>query len=287
MKKTLIPIIILVVLVIAFFSCTVITHENEYSLIKQFGKVSNVIEDSGIAFRIPVIESVSKLPKQILLYDLAASDVITSDKKAMVVDSYVLWRIDDPLKFAQTLNSSVGNAESRLDNIIYNALKTTISSQTQNDLILSRDGKLDTDVLSSVRKIMTEYGVEVMSVETKRFDLPNDNKMAVFNRMISERNQIAASYVAEGNEQSEKIKNSTNKEITILVSESQAQSETIRAEGEAEYMRILSEAYKTDDRKDYYEFIRSLDAIKIALKGNNKTIILPITSPLTKILLGE
>lgn len=287
MKKSMIAIILIVVLTIAFFSCTVITHENEYSLIKQFGKVSNIIETSGIAFRVPVLESVSKLPKQILLYDLAASDVITSDKKAMVVDSYVLWRIKDPLKFAQTLNSSVGNAESRLDNIVYNSLKTTISSQTQNDLILSRDGKLDTDVLIAVSEIMKEYGVEILSVETKRFDLPSDNKTAVFNRMISERNQIAASYVAEGNEESEKIKNSTNKEITILVSESQAQSETIRAEGEAEYMKILSEAYKTTDRKDFYEFIRSLDAIKIALKGNNKTIILPINSPLTSILLGE
>lgn len=287
MKKSNIAIIIVLVLLIGFASCTVTTHENEYSLIKQFGKISKVIDESGISFKIPFIESTSKLPKEILLYDLAASDVITSDKKAMVVDSYVLWKIDDPLLFAQTLNFSVGNAESRLDNIIYNSLKNTISSETQNDLILSRNGKLDTDVLNSVSKTMKEYGIEVIAIETKRFDLPNDNKVAVFNRMISERNQIAASYKAEGDEESQIIQNSTNKEITILVSEAEAKSETILAEGEAEYMRILSEAYSTDDREDFYTFIRSLDAIKISLKGDNKTLILPINSPLTEILLTD
>ena len=287
MKKTIILVISLLLILVIFTSFTVVTYENEYKLIKQFGKVNRVIKDSGISFKLPFIENVDTLPKSIILYDLATSDVITKDKKAMVADSYVLWRITDPLKFAQSLSSSISNAESRIDTVVYNALKTIIGSQTQNDIISSRNGTLSSDIMTLVAKPMQEYGITILSVETKRLDLPNDNKTAVFNRMISERAQIAAGYIAEGEEESQKIQNSTNKEIQISISQARAKGETLVAEGEAEYMKILSEAYSSTERKDFYEFIRSLDAVKASLIGDNKTLILPISSPLTKILLGE
>jgi membrane protease subunit HflC len=287
MKKSIIIVACILLALIVINSFTIITHENEYKLIKQFSKVNRVIKNSGVSFKLPFIESVDTLPKNIILYDLAPSDVITKDKKAMVADSYVLWKISDPLKFAQSLNSSITSAESRIDTVVYNALKTLIGSQTQTDVISSRSGGLSIDVMELVAKPMQEYGITILSVETKRLDLPNDNKTAVFNRMISERAQIAAGYVAEGEEESQIIQNSTNREIQISISEAKAKAETLLAEGEAEYMKILSEAYNTAERKEFYEFIRSLDAIKISLKGDNKTIILPITSPLTKILLGE
>lgn len=287
MKKTITIIISFLLILIILTSFTVITYENEYKLIKQFGKVNRVIKDSGISFKLPFIENVDTLPNNIILYDLAPSDVITKDKKAMVADSYVLWEITDPLKFAQSLSSSIANAESRIDTVVYNALKTIIGSQTQNDIINSRNGTLSSDIMEIVANPMQEYGITILSVETKRLDLPNDNKTAVFNRMISERAQIAAGYIAEGEEESQKIQNSTNKEIQISISQAKAQAETLVAEGEAEYMKILSEAYSSVERKDFYEFIRSLDAIKASLVGENKTLILPINSPLTKILLGE
>ena len=287
MKKSLTILIGLILIIIIFSSITVVTYENEYKLVKQFGKVNRVISDSGISFKIPFVENVDTLPKNIILYDLAASDVITKDKKAMVADSYVLWKISDPLKFAQSLSSSISNAESRIDTVVYNALKTLIGSQTQTDIISGRNGTLNSDIMFIVSNPMKEYGITILSVETKRLDLPNDNKTAVFNRMISERAQIAAGYIAEGEEESKKIQNSTNKEIQISISQAQAKAETLIAEGEAEYMKILSQAYSTADRKDFYEFIRSLDAIKVSLTGENKTLILPIYSPLTQILLGE
>ncbi len=205
----------------------------------------------------------------------------------MVADSYVLWKITDPLKFAQSLSSSLSNAESRIDTVVYNALKTLIGSQAQNDIINSRSGALSSDIMSIVTRPMQEYGITILAVEIKRLDLPNDNKTAVFNRMISERAQIAAGYVAEGEEESQKIQNITNREIQISISQAKAQAETLVAEGEAQYMKILSEAYSTAERKDFYEFIRSLDAVKISLTGDNKTVILPLDSPLTRILLGE
>lgn len=287
MKKTIIIVACLLLALILLKSFTIITYENEYKLVKQFGKVNRVIDKAGISFKIPFIENVDTVPKCIILYDLATSDVITKDKKAMVADSYVLWQITDPLKYAQSLNASQTNAESRIDNVVYNALKTLIGSQTQADIISGRGGTLNSDIMNIVTKPMQEYGITILSVETKRLDLPNDNKQAVFNRMISERAQIAAGYIAEGDEESQKIQNSTNKEIQISLSEANATAETIKAEGEAEYMKTLSEAYNTDDRKQFYEFIRSLDAIKISLKGNNKTLILPIDSPLTKIFIGN
>ena len=138
-KKVLIGIAGLFVLAAALTSITV-TKQNEYKLIRQFGKVQRVIDKPGISLRIPVVETTVTLPKQTLLYDLAPSDVITRDKKTMITDSYVIWKISDPLKFARTLNSSIENGESRINTAIYNATKNAISSMSQDEVITSRDG---------------------------------------------------------------------------------------------------------------------------------------------------
>ena len=189
MKKT-VRNITLVVLLFALFiigsSCIVVTNENEYSLIRQFGKVDHVVAEAGVSFKVPFVQSVDKLPKQTLLYDLSSSDVITSDKKTMICDSYILWHITDPLKFAQTLNSSITNAESRLNTIVYNSTKNVISSTTQDDVISGRDGELSAAIIANIGSTLDQYGIELLSFETKQLDLPGDNKAAVNERMISE-----------------------------------------------------------------------------------------------------
>lgn len=274
---------VIVLFVIIGSSCFVITNEDEYSLVRQFGKIDHVVTEAGVTFKIPFIQSVDKLPKQTLFYDLSASDVITSDKKTMICDSYILWRIDDPLKFAQTLNSSVSNAENRLDTIVYNSTKNVISSMTQEDVISGRDGELSQAVLNNIGNSTTQYGITILSFETKHLDLPSDNKAAVYERMISERDNIAATYTAEGNSEAQKIRNATDKEVSLMLSEADKQAEILIAEGEAEYMRILSEAYADPSRTEFYTFVRSLDAAKISMQGNNKTLILSPDSPLVKI----
>lgn len=274
---------VIVLFVIIGSSCFVVTNEDEYSLVRQFGKIDHVVTEAGVTFKIPFIQSVDKLPKQTLFYDLSASDVITSDKKTMICDSYILWRIDDPLKFAQTLNSSVSNAENRLDTIVYNSTKNVISSMTQEDVISGRDGELSKAVLNNIGKSTTQYGITILSFETKHLDLPSDNKAAVYERMISERDNIAATYTAEGNSEAQKIRNATDKEVSLMLSEADKQAEILIAEGEAEYMRILSEAYADPSRTEFYTFVRSLDAAKISMQGNNKTLILSPDSPLVKI----
>ena len=315
-KKRRIPYwILLIVVLLVGLSSTVVTYENEYKLIRQFGKVQKVISASGLSFKIPLIQSVDTIPKEILIYDLPASDVITSDKKTMIVDSYVIWRVTDPLKFAQTLSYSVANAENRIDTIVYNATKNTISNMTQDEVIRSRDGKmtvtveddasissndisieektevvqiksLTEEIMDHIGTVYEQYGIEIQTVEVKKLDLPDDNKQAVYNRMISERENIAAQYTAEGESQAQMIENTTDKEVSIMKSEAAAQAEELKAQGEAEYMRILSDAYADENKSGFYNFVRSLDAAKNSMKGNDKTLILPGDSPIAKIFTG-
>ena len=185
-------VIILAIAIIVLMNSMVITKENEYTLIKQFGKVERIIKSPGLSFRIPFIQTTDTLPKTMLLYDLTESDVITQDKKSMVVDSYVLWRIDDPLKFTQTL-TNITNAEGRINTIVYNSMKNIISSMSQSDVISSRDGALSQSIMANIGSSVDQYGISFVTVETKHLDLPSDNKSAVYERMISERNNIAAS----------------------------------------------------------------------------------------------
>ena len=246
-----------------------------------------MISSSGISFKIPFIESTQSLPKETLLYDLAASDVITKDKKTMISDSYVLWKISDPLKFAQTLNSSVESGESRINTAVYNATKNAISSMSQDQVITSRDGELSDMVMEAIGTNMDQYGIELLKFETKQLDLPDDNKEAVHERMISERDNIAATYKAEGNSEAKVIRNKTDKEVAIKISDAKKQAEILEAEGEQEYMKILAQAYGEEDRSEFYSFVRSLDALKTSMKGEDKTVILSADSPITQIFEGK
>lgn len=270
--------------IIILFSSVVVTQENEYTLVKQFGKIERVIDRAGLTFKTPFVEMTDTLPRQIQFYDMPESDVITRDKKTMVADSYVLWKIVEPVTFAQTLNSSVVLAESRIDTTVYNSMKNVISSLNQSEVISGRDGELSIAFMENIGTTsMKQYGIELISVETKHLDLPSDNKTAVFERMISERAQMAATYTAEGESEAQKIQNITDKEIAISISDAQTLAATTIAEGEAEYMRVLSAAYSDPSRSEFYTFIRSLDAARTSLTGEDKTLILSPDSPIAKI----
>lgn len=290
MKKTLKKVtgtIAGLAVIIVLLGSVVVTNENEYKLIRQFGRVERIIDTAGVTLKLPFIQTADTLPKQILLYDLAASDVITMDKKTMLSDSYVLWRITDPLKFAQTLNSSVANAEGRIDTMVYNSVKNVISSMSQNEVISGRDGELSQAIMTNVGDSMAEYGIQLLAVETKRLDLPADNKAAVYERMISERDKIAATYTAEGQAEAQKIRNTTDREIAISISDAKAQAAAITADGEAEYMRIMAEAYRDPQKADFYSYTRSLEAARASLKGDSNTLILPADSPIARIFMGQ
>lgn len=272
-----------VVLFLAVNSCVIVTYPNEFTVVKQFGKIVRVQEEEGVSFKLPVIQRAEKIKNTVLLYDLAVSDVMTKDKKSMIADCFALWRIEDPQKFTQTLSAQISNAEYRIDTIVYNSLKNVISSLNQEEVISGRDGELAAAIRENVGDTLEQYGIELLAIETKSLDLPDENKAAVYERMISERNNIAATYQAEGEEEAKEIANDTSAEILIMQSEAEAEAAEIIAKGEAEYMRIMSEAYNDPEKADFYLFLRSLDAAKLTMQGDNKTLILDESSPLTQI----
>ena len=238
--KLSIPVLIVILALLLSSGFFVTTHQNEYTIVRQFGAVVKIVDEPGLSVKIPFIQSTSTLPKTEMLYDLAVSDVITSDKKSMVADSFVLWRIEDPLKFIQTLSGNIANAEYRIDTVVYNSLKTVISSMKQEEVISGRDGLLAQRIMDNVGNTFDNYGIALLAIETKRIDLPDENKSAVYERMISERDNIAASYAAEGAAEAKQIRNEADKSVSITLSQANAQAEKLKAEGEAEYMRILS-----------------------------------------------
>ena len=285
--KIAVPVVLALALIVILAGSLVVTQPNEYTIIKQFGAVVKIIDQPGLSFKTPFVQSASTLPKTEMLYDLAASDVITSDKKSMVADSFVLWKITDPLKFIQTLSGSVANAESRINAVVYNSLKTVISSMKQEAVISGRDGELAAAIMENFEQNFDDYGLTVLAIETKRIDLPDENKAAVYERMISERGNIAASYEAQGNAEAKRIRNEADKTVDITISEANSQSEKLKAAGEAEYMRILSEVYDTPEEADFYEFMRALDMAQKALVGGNKTLVVSSDSPIAKIFSGQ
>ena len=264
-------------------SSFVVTYPNEYTIIKQFGKIESVRREPGLSFKVPFIQTAETIQNEVLLYDLAVSDVMTKDKKSMIADCFVLWRIEDPYKYTQTLSAQKSNAEFRIDNIVYNSLKNVISSLSQEEVISGRDGQLTQTIMENIGDTLEQYGITLLAVETKSLDLPDENKSAVYERMISERNNIAATYQAEGQEEAKEISNNTTAEIIVMQSEADAQAAEIIGKGEAEYMRILSDAYNDPEKADFYLFLRSLDAAKATMTGDNKTLIINETSPIAQI----
>jgi len=293
MKKKLIGILAVVLIVLALivvFSSVYVVPENEYACTVRFSKIIATTDAPGLYFKTPFIDSVRTFPKAIMFYDIPPSEVLTSDKQNMTVDSYVLWRITEPLKFFQTLGS-VGVAEERLDAMTYNAFKNVMGTLAQKDIINEEDasGRNDiyTGIATNVASIAKTYGIEVVDVKIKRFDLPEANEQAVYSRMISERNQIAEKYTADGEYEASIIRNDVDKQVNIIISNADAQAAVIEAEGEQEYMRMLAEAYNSDDKRSFYEYMLALDALKASLDGTNKTVVLGPNSVLAKLLMGQ
>ena len=289
MKKGIIIGVILLLLVIIGFSSIYTVEENQFACTFRFSEIVNSTAEPGLHFKIPFIDTVEYFPNTTMFYDIPPSEVLTSDKQNMTVDCYILWSISDPQQFYRALGTTT-KAEERLNAITYNALKTAMGTRAQSDIINMEDGgernKIYEGIAATVDATAVSYGIHVEDVKIKQFDLPDSNLNAVYNRMISERNQMAEKYTAEGNYEANLIRNDVDKQVNILISDAEAESAKLVAEGEAEYMRLLAEAYDTQDKKDFYEFRLALEALKSSLNGDEKTIILDADSDLAKILMG-
>ena len=289
MKKSAVLIIILALVAVLGMNAMFTVRENQYACTVRFSKIIDTTEEAGLHFKIPFIDSVKYFTKATQFYDIPPSEVLTSDKQNMTVDCYILWSISDPKLFYQTLGSTAV-AEQRLDALTYNELKTVMGTLAQSDIINMNDGaernQIYEGISADVDALAKTYGIHVEDVKIKQFDLPESNLNAVYSRMISERNQMAEKYTADGNYEASIIRNDVDKQVSIIVSNAEAEAAKLEAEGEAEYMRMLAAAYDTADKKDFYEFTLALDALQQSLNGEQKTVILDGESELAKILMG-
>ena len=289
MKKTSIVTILVVFLVLIAANSFYTVRENEYACTFRFSEIVDTQSNAGLHLKIPFIDQVKYFSKATQLYDIPPSEVLTSDKQNMTVDCYILWKIADPQQFYRALGTPQ-KAEERLDAITYNALKTAMGTLAQADIINMEDGALRNEIYESIAGTVNAqaktYGIVVEDVKIKQFDLPDSNLNAVYTRMISERNQMAEKYTAEGNKEASLIRNEVDKDVNILISNAQVAAARRIADGEAEYMRILAAAYDTEEERKFYEFTLALEALKATLNGNEKTIVLDENSELGKILMG-
>ena len=289
MKKSGIIIILLVLIALVGVNSVFTVQENEYACTVRFSKIIDTTDEAGLHFKVPFVDSVKYFSKATQLYDIPPSEVLTSDKQNMTVDCYILWSISDPKLFYQTI-STTARAEERLDAITYSALKTDMGTLAQADIINMNDGAernaIYEKIATEVDAAAAAYGIRVEDVKIKQFDLPESNLNAVYARMISERNQMAEKYTADGNYEASIIRNNVDKKVNIMVSDAQVEAAKLEAEGEQEYMRTLAEAYNSRDKQEFYEFTLALDALKQSLDGDEKTVILDGSSELARILMG-
>jgi len=282
----LIAVAVVLLLIVAGGSMFTVA-ENEYACTVRFSQIIDVTGEAGLHFKVPFLDSVKYFSKATQFYDIPPSEVLTSDKQNMTVDCYLLWSISDPKLFYQSLGST-SVAEQRLDALTYNELKTVMGTLAQADIINMEDGGKRNEIYESISTdvdaLARAYGITVEDVKIKQFDLPQSNLEAVYARMISERNQMGEKYKADGDYEAALIRNEVDKQVNIILSNAEAEAAKLEAEGEAEYMKMLAEAYNSPDKQDFYEFILALDALKKSLNGTEKTIILDADSDLAKLL---
>lgn len=293
MKKTFkiaIPVFLLIVLIAVVSQTFYVVKENEYGCTVRFSKIIDTKSEPGLYFKVPFVDTVKTFPKTMLFYDIPPSEVLTLDKKSMTVDSYITWQIDDPLLFYQTVSTTTA-AENRLYDTTYNAFKTKMGVLNQDDIINDLPAEERNVIYEEIKQEVMEkskdYGISVVDVKMKRLDLPTENEEAVYTRMISERTRDAEQYRAEGKKQATQLRTDVDRQVGVSLSNARADAEKIIAEGEGEYMRILSEAFNTSEKQSFYEFVLSIEALEAAMKGESKTIILGKDSPITKVLLSD
>lgn len=288
MKKTLyiaLPIILIVVLLI---TNVFVVKPNEYGVIKQFGKIVKVIETDGLKIKLPFIQSVEKLPKHVLFYDVPATEINTFDKKRILVDYYTLWKITEPINMVETLKTLDG-AEARLSDIMYSNVRNELGKLEYGAIINSSDnkrGNIDKEVQDNINKILktNKNGIEVVDIQMKRIDLPESNEQSVYKRMISERASKAQEYLSQGEAEKTKITANADREVAEIIAKTDAQAQEIVAEGEKEAARIYNDSY--GQNQEFFKFYTILDSYKTSI-DEETVIMLPVNSPYLKYLMGQ
>ncbi len=287
MKKSTVTIsVVAVVLVILLLNSVFIVQQGEFRVVLQFGEAVRTEVNPGLKFKVPFIEKTVSYSKRKIVYDSQPAPIITLDQKPINVDNYTVWQIENPRKFIGTARS-IDNAEKLIENAVYSTVRRNLSEIEYGQIIseTTARGDLNVGITEDVqRQLYDNYGINVIDVRIKRTDLPDENKASVYNRMISDRQSIAARYLSEGDEESRKITSNADRQAIELVAAAEAEAKKIIAEGEEEAARIYNQAYGKD--AEFYALYRTLQSYVTTLSGE-PVIMLPIESEYAKILMGR
>jgi len=279
MKK--ITIVIIVLISIILLTTVFKVDVTEQVVILQFGKPIRTIQTPGLHLKLPApIQNAVFFDNRLLEYDVQPAEVLSTDKKTLIVDNYVRWRIIDPLLFLQTLQA-IPNAVTRLDDIVYSEIRRELGLHNMHEIITDNREKIMEEVTKASYESTLPYGIEIIDVRIKRVDLPEENEASIYARMQAERERQANQYRSEGDEESQMIIASTEKEKTIILADAYKSAEETRGKGEATALGIYARVYSADP--SFYEFLRTLETYKSVI-DTNTTLVLPADSKLFELL---
>ncbi len=279
-KRTILLIILIAVILILINLSFFIVDETKQAIVLQFGKPIKAIQEPGLSFKLPFIQNVVFFEDRLLIYDAAPTEIITKDKKTLIVDNFARWRIIDPLKFLQTVRD-INGAQARLDDIIYSELRVDLGLFNMTEIVSEKREDIMGRVTEKSNEKANNYGIEIVDVRIKRVDLPTENEKFIFDRMRAERERIAKQYRAEGQEEAAKIIAETEREKTVILAEAYKTAQTLKGEGEAESIKIYAESFNQDP--EFYKFYRTLEAYRNSLKDKT-TVLLSTDSEFLKYL---
>jgi membrane protease subunit HflC len=273
-----------VILVFLGLTSIFIVDETEQVVVLQFGKPVRIITEPGLHIKVPFpIQEKNVFDNRLLEYDSPPEEILSKDKKSLIVDNYVRWQIVDPLQFLKTVQA-IPTALSRMDDIVYSELRRELGTHDMVEIITENREELMEKVTVASNEATQDYGIEVVDVRIRRVDLPSQNEESIYARMDAERKRQANKFRSEGEEEAQKIRATTDRDKTIILADAYKQAERIRGEGDAKAVEVYADAYSADPK--FYEFVRTLDAYKKII--DDKTmLVLPSDSRLFKLLLGK
>ena len=271
MKKLIIFAGVVVLLIIVYNLFTFTVDETKKAAVLRFGEIVKLAEEPGLYFKIPFVQRVTYLEDRVLNYDIQPRDILTSDQKRLIIDNYAIWRVGDPKLFIEATRGSLLNAQSRIDDIVYSDLRNILAKHTLNEIVSEKRLEYLQQVTEFSRDKLGKFGIVLIDVRIKRADLPTEIEKAVFSRMRSERERIAAQLRAEGEEQAKQITSSADKDKEILLADARKEAEKVMGQGDAQALETYADAYNQDPK--FYRFWRTLESYKVALKDGSRIVL--------------
>ena len=251
-------------------SVVFVLKENEQAIVTQVGEYRRSVEMPGLHFKTPFVQTVHRMERRILARDIPSDEYLTLDKKKLVADPIVRWRITDPRLFYITVRDE-GRARRRLDDIVKSEMRDEISARDFGDIVGQAREPLMENVAGRVRKNVEPFGIFVVDVRIKRADLPSEVTESVFQRMQAERDRVAKGYQSEGAMEAQKMRAETDKEVTILKAEAYAKAQQLKGEGDAKAAKLYADAYNQDP--ELYAFLKSLETYETSIKKQSKVVL--------------